>query len=161
VRSFTPLEAALGVALVGSVLAATVPTFVRNVHASRLVEPVDGLNRIATRATWLAAGHAAEFAYPESVGLTPAEVPKGVSVTDPPGTWDHPTWRRLQFQWTVDHAYSFAFESEAKPGLAVFRAFAHGDLDGDGLFSTFEIRGSTRDGGEPVASPVSIYRELE
>lgn len=160
-RSFTPLEAALAVAVVGSVLAATVPTFVSNVHASRLAEPVDGLKRIATRATWLAAGHAAEHAYPESVELTPAEVPKGVSVTDPPGTWDHPTWRRLQFGWDVEHAYSFAFESEAKPGVAVFRAVAHGDLDGDGLLSTFEVRGMTRDGAEPVTFPMSIYRELE
>lgn len=160
-RAFTPLEAAAAVAAIGSILAATVPTFVSNVHASRLVEPVDGLNRIATRATWLAAGQAAEYAYPETVGLTPQEVPKGVSVSDPPGTWDHPTWRRLQFEWTVDHSYSFAFESEAKPGVAAFRAVAHGDLDGDGLLSTFEIRGVTKDGGEPTTFPMSIYRELE
>lgn len=160
-RSFTPLEAALGVAILGSVLAATIPTFVSNVHASRLVEPVDGLNRIASRATWLAAGHAAEHAYPETVELTPAEVPKGTSVLDPPGTWEHPTWRRLRFGWTVEHAYSFAFESEAKPGLALFRAVAHGDLDGDGLRSTFEIRGMTRDGGQPRTFPMSIHRELE
>lgn len=160
-RAFTPLEAAAAVAAIGSILAATVPTFVSNVHASRLVEPVDGLNRIATRATWLASGNAAEYAYPETVGLTPEEVPKGVSVSDPPGTWDHPTWRRLQFEWTVDHSYSFAFESEAKPGLAVFRAVAHGDLDGDGLLSTFEIRGATKDGGQPTTFPMSISRELE
>ncbi len=160
-RSFSPLEVAIGVAVIGSVLATTVPAFVSNVHASRLAEPIDGLNRIATRATWLAGGQAAEYAYPETVELTPSEVPKGVKVSDPPGTWDHPTWRRLQFRWTVEHAYSFAFESEAKPGVAVFRAVAHGDLDGDGLFSTFEIRGSTRDGGEPMTLPMSIHRELE
>ena len=160
-RSLSPLEAAFGVAVLGSVLAATVPAFINNLHASRLVEPMDGLNRIATRATWLAAGQSAEYAYPESVELTPKEVPKGVSVTDPPGTWEHPTWRRLQFEWTVEHSFSFAFESEAKPGVAVFRATAHGDLDGDGLYSTFEIRGLTHDGGEPKVLPMNIYRELE
>ena len=160
-RSFSPLEAAIGVAVIGSVLATSVPAFVSNVHASRLAEPIDGLNRIATRATWLAAGHAAEYAYPETVELTPSEVPKGVKVSDPPGTWDHPTWRRLQFRWNVEHAYSFAFESQAKQGAAVFRAVAHGDLDGDGLYSTFEIRGSTRDGAEPTTLPMSIHRELE
>lgn len=160
-RAFSPLEAAALVAVSGSLLAATLPTFVKNVHASRLVEPVDGLNRIAQRATWLAAGRDAEHAYPETVPLTPAEVPKGVQKLDPPGTWDHPTWRRLQFSWDVEHAFSFAFESQAQPGQAHFRAVAHGDLDGDGLLSTFEVHGATQDGGEPTIAPLNIHREVE
>ena len=83
------------------------------------------------------------------------------SPVDPPGTWDHPTWRSLDFAWTVPHSFSFAFESHSSEGLAVFRARAHGDLDGDGLHSTFEISGESRDGAQPVVFPMQMHREIE
>jgi hypothetical protein len=161
VRSLTPLEAAVAVAIAGSVLAASAPAFLRNLHASRLAEPIDGLNRIATRATVLAAGVPAAAAYPESVPLTPEKVPQGASVDDPKGTWDHPTWQRLGFEWTVPHYFSFAFESRNAPGRSVFHTRAHGDLDGDGILSTFAISGEARDGAEPTTSALDVHREVE
>ena len=151
----------MAVAIAGSVLATALPVFVRNLHASRLTEPVDGLGRIAARATVLAASRAAESAYPATVGLTPAEVPRGQRVLDPSGTWAHPTWRELEFEWTVPHSFSFAFESHHAPGLAVFRSRAHGDLDGDGVLSTFQISGQSKDGAEPITFPMEVYREVE
>jgi hypothetical protein len=160
-RPLTPVETAAAIALGGSLLAVTVPTFVRNLHASRLAEPIDGLNRIATRATALAAGRPAEIAYPETVGLTPSAVPQGKTVLDPPGTWNQPTWRRLDFEFTVPHAFSFSFESHDAKGAATFRATAHGDLDGDGVLSTFALGGQSRDGDEPTVTPLEVTREVE
>jgi hypothetical protein len=126
-----------------------------------MVEPVDGLGRIATRATVLAASEPAEAAYPAPVGLTPEHVARGIPMVDPPGTWDHPTWRLLDFSFSGAHSYSFAFDGENAPGRAVFHAVAHGDLDGDGLLSTFEVSGESRDGAEPVVFPVESHREVE
>jgi len=160
-RSLTPVEAAVAVAVLGSVLATALPTFVHNLHASALVEPIDGLGRIASRATALAASRPLENAYPASVGLTPATVPPGQRVTDPPTTWDQATWRELEFAFTVPHAFSFGFDSKNAPDLSTFRAFAHGDLDGDGSLSTFEIGGEMRAGGEPTTGPMDMNRELE
>lgn len=160
-RVLSPVEAAALVSLGGSVLAVGVPAFVRNLHASRLVEPVDGLNRIAARATALAATQPAALAYPETVLRTPSEIPRGRPVTDPQGTWDAPTWRLLDFSFTVPHSYSFTFESRNAPEQAVFRAVAEGDLDGDGNPSTFEVRGEARDGKEPVTFPMESRREVE
>ncbi|HEX4478030.1 MAG TPA: hypothetical protein VH142_23240 [Polyangiaceae bacterium] len=160
-RPFTVLEAASGVAIVGSILAIAVPAFVKNLHASRLVEPVDGLNHIATRATALAAQQPSETAYPAPVELTPERVPRGSPVLDPPGTWDQPTWRLLDFSFSVPHSYSFEFESHDAPKRATFRAIAHGDLDGDGLPSTFEISGASEDGAEPTIAPMESEREVE
>lgn len=157
----TPLEAAVAVAVAGAVLATALPAFVRNLHASKLVEPTEGLGRIAARATAHAAGRPVGSAYPESVGLTPTEVPAAVRVTDPPGTWDHPTWRTLEFGFTFPHAYSFAFESGGTADQAVFRARAHGDLDGDGSLSEFSISGQVRSGAEPSVSPLELHREVE
>lgn len=160
-RVLSPVEAAALLSLGGSVLAVAVPAFVRNLHASRLVEPVDGLNRIAARATALAAAEPPEAAYPETVPLTPTEVPRGAARLDAPGTWNHATWRMLDFSFTVPHSYSFSFESQNAPGRAVFRAVAHGDLDGDGLLSTFEVSGESKDGVAPTTFPMESRREVE
>lgn len=160
-RVLSPVEAAALLSLGGSVLAVAVPSFVRNLHASRLVEPVDGLNQIAARATALAAAEPPLLAYPDTVPLTPTEVPRGRPVTDAPGTWDHPTWRLLDFSFTVPHSYSFTFESQNAPGRAVFRAVAHGDLDGDGNLSTFEIGGESKEGAQPTTFPMESQREVE
>jgi hypothetical protein len=160
-RAFTPVEAALAVAIAGSVLFAALPAFFENLHASRMAEPIDGIGAIAARATALASGQTPESAYPDSVELTPAQVPRAERVVDPPGAWDHPTWQKLGFSQTVPHCYSFAFESRNGKGLAIFRAWANGDLDGDGIHSAFTIRGELREGGEPKALPLEIEREIE
>lgn len=145
----------------GSVLAVFVPAFIEHLHASRLAEPLDGLNRIGARATLLASQGKPTAAYPVSVGLTPAEVPSGEAVEDPPGTWDHPTWQALEFRIERPHYYSFAFESEAQTDGSRFTARAHGDLDGDGLYSTFKLNGQYLVGETPVLFPLEMDREVE
>jgi hypothetical protein len=161
VRALTPVEAALAVAIGGSALAAMLPPFLENLHASALVEPMSGLERIAGRACALAAGRPTTEAFPAAVSLTPAAVPRGERVVDPPGTWDHPTWRELGFAPTGPHAFSFGFASENGPTLATFRAYAEGDLDGDGSLSTFSIVGASAEGRAPFVEPLEMHREVE
>jgi hypothetical protein len=80
---------------------------------------------------------------------------------DPPGTWDHPTWRLLDFRAEEPHAYSFSFTSENGEQAARFEATARGDLDGDGNTSTFVIAGGYARGGAPRTEPVALHREVE
>jgi type IV pilus assembly protein PilA len=157
-RRLTAVELSVGFCLVASVLAVALPTFVREVHASRLVEPVDGLTRIGAAAVSYAKGHPVAQGFPASVPLTPATPPRGKCVTDPPGTWDQPTWRDLDFRPTAadaPHCFAFSFDSSLSPSVSTFRAQAHGDLDGDGIPSTFEITGRYVDGDlrGPVVDP--------
>lgn len=159
-RRFTPVELAIGVAILGSLLAVAVPAFSRDLHASHFVEPTDGLARLGASAVAYceANGH-----FPESAPLTPSAPPRGKKEADPPGTWDGPTWRALGFRPSaegVPHLYAFSFESTA--GGAGFVAQARGDLDGDGVLSTFEIRGSAgRNEGEKPAVAPGMYVEAE
>jgi len=157
-RRFTPVEIAIGVALVGSLLAVAIPTFGREIHASRLVEPTDGLARIGTNAVaWADANNR----FPDSAPQTPAVPPRGKKEADPPGTWDTPTWKALEFRPGPEgapHAYAFSFDAP-KPTEA-FVARARGDLDGDGLFSTFEIRGAIAPGEKAKVVP-GMYVESE
>jgi hypothetical protein len=149
------------VSLLSAVVLSAAPAFLRNLRASRFVEPLDGLSFIASRASLIAAGRPVEYAYPGPAPLTPAEVPRGELVVDPPGTWDHPTWRLLDFRAEEPHAYSFSFTSENGEQAAHFEATARGDLDGDGNTSTFVIAGGYARGGAPRTEPVALHREVE
>lgn len=157
-RRFTPVELAVGVALLGSLAAVAVPAFLRELSSSRLVEPTDGLARIGAGAVAYAEENGR---FPDSVGLTPAAPPRGTKEADPPGTWDAPTWQALGFRPAADGApHAFAFSFDAPKPAEGFVARAHGDLDGDGLTSTFEIRGRIRPGEKPEVLP-GMYVEAE
>ncbi len=160
-RSFTPLEAAVGVALIGSVLAVSVPAFVRNSSSSRLAEATNGLNRIGDRAIAGAAGKTCANAFPAAAPLTPETVPRGKPAVDgEPDPWQHPTWRALDFRASppgVPHSFSFQFDRSGDG----FVAHAHGDLDGDGTTSTFEIRGKCEHEVATLAPGMYVESELE
>src|SRR5262249_26358492 len=129
---------------------------------SRLAEPVDGLKRMGESAAALAeADQAPTRTFPPSAPLTPAEVPRGVRADDPRGAWDHPTWRALGFGFDHPHAFSFAFETATGPSESRFRATAHGDLDGDGVTSTFEIEGKADAAGVVLLPGMYVDREVE
>ena len=148
-RRFTPVELAIGFALVGSLLAIAVPTFAREVHASRFVEPVDGLQRIGAAAVAYGRAHPVAQAFPASVPMTPPVPPRGHCEADPAGAWEQPTWVALDFRPAspgAPHCFAFGFDSTLSAPRSLFRADAHGDLDGDGIVSTFEVTGHDVEG---------------
>lgn len=155
-RRLSPVELAAGFAAIGSTLAVAVPAFVRELHASRFAEPTEGLARLGASAVAYAEQNGR---FPDSAPLTPATPPRGRKDVDPPGAWDAPGWKALAFRPTADgvpHAYAFSFDSTGD----AFVARARGDLDGDGVLSTFEIRGTARRGEKPSVAP-SMYVEAE
>jgi hypothetical protein len=185
-RSLSPVELAATFAVVGSVLAVAIPTFVREVHASRLAEPVDGLKRIGEAAVAYADDHPLSSAsasapapasasapvaptpgFPPSAPMTPPLPPRGHCEPDPPGAWQDPGWVALDFRPAppgTPHCFAFAFDSTLAPPHASFRAHAHGDLDGDGITSTFQITGQSTDGdsrGALVDPGMLIDSEVE
>ncbi len=163
-RGLTAVEAAIVFAIGGSLLAVAVPAFVRELHASRFAEPVEGLQRMGQGALAYATAHpAARDALPASAPLTPVAPPRGTREVDPPGAWEHPSWVALGFRAAPEGvAHGFAFAFDAAPGAArsSFVARAHGDLDGDGVRSTFELRGHAQDGEPPVLEP-GMYVDSE
>ena len=160
-RSLSPIEAASLVSLAGCVLAVVIPTFTRNVHASYVSEATRGVNELALRAAARLDAARSSDALPEAAPLTPATVPRGVRVLDPPGTWSHPTWRALEFAFEREHAYAFAFDAERGEAGARFRAHAHGDLDGDSAESTISIEGTFTAPGPVKLAPLDVQNEIE
>jgi hypothetical protein len=163
-RSFSATELSAAFAVGGSLIAVAVPAFFRNLSASKLSEPIDGLDRMVVSAMAYAATHPQEISFPPAAPLTPAQVPRGVRAVDPPEAWEHLTWKSLNFRFTQPHAFSFKFDSEIDPATQAMRftATAHGDLDGDGILSTFEVRGERLPGQPPRVLPgMFIDREVE
>jgi hypothetical protein len=158
IRRSAPIELAIAFALGGSLLAVAGPAFVREIHSSRLVEPVEGLKRLGASAVAYAREHPVDQAFPPSAPMTPSVPPRGGCETDPPGAWENPTWIALDFRPAppgTPHCFAFAFESALSPAKSTFRAHAHADLDGDGIQSTFEVTGRYVDGDPrgPVLDP--------
>lgn len=161
----TAIEAAVGFAVIGSVLVVAVPAFVREVHGSKQAEAALTLSELGSDTIAYATGKPTALAFPPSAPLTPSEVPRGVRRADPAGAWDHPTWVALGFRPFADdvpHAYAFELDTSLGPTRSTFRAAAHGDLDGDGTTSTFEIRGSADDqNGAKLEPGMLVVGELE
>ena len=162
-RSFSALELSAAFAIGGSVIAVAVPAFVRNLSASKLSEPVEGLDRLTRAAVSYAEGRPQDFSFPPSAPMTPASVPRARREADTPEAWEHLTWKSLHFRVDHPHAFAFEFRSDVDAAhTARFTASAHGDLDGDGVLSTFEVRGERLPGQPARALPgMFVDREVE
>jgi hypothetical protein len=160
----SPAELAAIIAVGGSVLAVALPSFIRNLSFSKMSEPIDNLDMLVTNAITYAHGRPQNISFPPSAPLTPAEVPRGATATDPLDAWQHLTWRSLKFGFDGPHHFAFKFDSALDPQTGVMRfvATAHGDLDGDGVLSTFEVRGERVPGHDARVLPgMFIDREVE
>ncbi len=154
-RGLTVVEAAAAFAVLGVALAAIGPACVRSVRLARTAEATESLKQLsdATVASLSSGGSLA------SAPLTPAIVPRGEQQLDPSGTWNHATWRALHFGFEEPHWYAYRVDVDATTGSV--RLVAHGDLDGDGVTSTF-LREVERTPAGPVAREgVVTSAELE
>jgi hypothetical protein len=149
---WTPVEAAVAFAVLGGALAAITPACLRSIRLTRTAEAVENLDKLAVAAAQQSALAPAP--------LTPATVPQGAAVTDPPGTWDHPTWQALGFALEEPHWYAYRVDVDADPRTPI-RIVALGDLDGDGVHSTLQ-RTLVREGSGFVARPgLTVSNDLE
>jgi hypothetical protein len=95
-------------------------------------------------------------AFPPSAPLTPPEVPCG-----PEGhrfdasEWQHPTWQALRFEPRDPHNYSYQYDAMGTAPALRFVVTAIGDLDCDGVRSTFQ-RGATVQADGVIASDPEV-----
>jgi type IV pilus assembly protein PilA len=157
------------VALVGVMAAIAVPAFLRYIRRSKTVEAALKVRRLFDAAVTYyqqphtdATGERLPAQFPASAPLTPAAVPCGEPVPPEPSQWDTPTWQALNFAIYDPHRYSYQFDSVGVGESATFTASAFGDLDCDGVFSTFVRVGTGMPAGE-VRGGAGLYmaNELE
>lgn len=156
---FSVVEVAVGASIALTLAIVAVPAFVSNLAASKQAEAVRGTEQIAVAALSLLSDRADLPLSPAP--RTPAEVPRGQAVTDPPELWREGAWRALGFSPPQPHHYAYTFRVSA-PGEPVrFSAMAEGDLDGDGTLSLFEIECQVAPQGNLTLSPLRVWSPNE
>jgi type IV pilus assembly protein PilA len=173
-RGLTLIEVTLLVSLLGIVLAVGIPAFVRGLRTSKTEEPPRELERMyrAIAAYYdtpqnTAAGQRTHC-LPDPAGPTPDKPerePKPVVFAN--AETSAATWRALGYEPAEPIRYRYSFlplragcgvlPSDSR-GEAVLTLRAEGDLDGDGVLSTFERTAVTRE-GELSLEPVLIVRD--
>ena len=94
--------------------------------------------------------------FPDSHGVWPAQPSEHGYYRET--SWDAPTWVALNFVVVDQHRYRFQYDATnhpTDPNQSTFTASAFGDLDGDGVLSTFVRFGSVS--GMAVTGSGGLY----
>jgi Tfp pilus assembly protein PilE len=173
-RGLTLIEVTLLVSILGIVLAVGIPAFVHGLRTSKTDEPPRELERMyrAVAAYYdspqtTAAGQRLRC-LPDPAGPTPDKAARDARpVVFANAETSAATWRALGFEPAEPIRYRYSFlplragcgmlpsDSRGEPVLTLR---AEGDLDGDGVLSTFERTAVTRDGAL-ILEPVLIVRD--
>jgi len=105
--------------------------------------------------------------FPKSTPLTPGNPTefmckngKSVKYVPEVNTWNHLTWRELNFAVDEPFYYAYQYISSGTGADAKFTVRAVGDLDCDGVLSTFERAGQADDKGF-VSGGAGLYVNQE
>jgi prepilin-type N-terminal cleavage/methylation domain-containing protein len=169
---FTLIELMIVVAILGILAAVAIPAFMKYIRRAKTSEAVDKLAYLYRMSSAYATGErvargllgpVADVRFPDPAAITPAVVPAGVRVVDPPTTWNAiQTWQALSFSIADPHYYAYQYDSSGTGTTAQFTARALGDLDGNGTLSTFERAGGMNANREVTgAQGIWMNNELE
>jgi type II secretory pathway pseudopilin PulG len=128
------------VAVVGVIAAVSIPAFVKYQRKSESTEARMMLMRMYSGATEHAMDAGAVPA--ASAGPTPPLgtcCQQGGTCQPNPAWWADEPWRSLKFSVDDPHRYSYEYKADGSGGFTVL---AHGDLDCDGTYSTFSMKGA-------------------
>ncbi len=146
------------VAIIGILAAVAIPSFLKYGRRSRTSEATLNVRKLFDGSVaYYAAEHADRdgvvlpHQFPGTVasssGTAASACDAGASrkIVPIPQAWKHPTWQGLNFAIDDPHYYVYSYESEGVGIAAHFSARATGDLDCNGVTSTFERVGEVDD----------------
>ena len=113
-------------------------------------------------------GEPEDFRFPDSAGPTPSFEdfqagcrPNGRSRIGTPEFATNPTWVALGMSDREYESWVWLYESSGSGEAASFTAYAFGDMDCDGVYSTFSRRGVVTADGVRGAGGIYVASELE
>lgn len=177
-HGFTLIELMIVVAIIGVLAAIAIPSFTKSVRRARTSEAMIGLRKIYDGSVAYfdndhtnPQGDIVPRMFPVSENLTPQNPdcpgcaagvpPPGIRANPRPTDWDAPTWRALTFGVSDPYYYVYGYRSGGTGNEAGFEGFAFGDLDGDGVLSTFLRGGEVHEHGVRGYGGVARINELE
>jgi Tfp pilus assembly protein PilE len=168
-QGFTVLELMIIIIILGLLVALAMPAFQKYIRRTRVSEAIQGVRRIFDASVAYYADEHADRSgvivarqFPASTGPTPVQTccgfPDQKCAPNPAAFENDPTWAMLNFIIADPHLYVYTYESAGSDETSQFTARANGDLNCNGLFSTFE-RVGVIDSGEYVAG-TALYKNL-
>lgn len=153
---FTLIELMVVVAIIAILAVVAVPQFTKYMRAAKAAEATEMLDLVKKGAamyyaipqTMVSVGKKLNCQFPATVAITPMgasccidenDADKDERCDSGPGKWKNATWSALHFQMKEQHYFQYAFESSGTLIAARCTAGAYGDLDCDGLRSTYEL----------------------
>lgn len=164
-QGLTLVETAIVVCVVGSVLAIFVPTFLDHLRTSKTEEPPLLLGELFDRTKAYYEDRQADgrWCLPAQAGPAPADTSEEPKEYDfvASGAPGRETFEAIGF--TTERPIRYRYELiprragcgiDIEPGHILYTVRATGDLDGDGVLSTYERRATVDDDGRVVPSGI-------
>ena len=164
----------MNIALLGVLSAIAIPSFIKYQHRAKTAEVRVNIDRISQAAivyylesSSIQKGEPTAQHFPSSAPLMPAHIKEAFCASgthkmykSSPEERSHPVWETLSFQ---PHGQLFAYEfiSSGSKRDARFTVRAVGDLDCDGVYSTFEQVGIIDSEGMVTLQPLTVNNPLE
>ena len=149
-------DAAMVIPAIGILSAVAIPAFMKYIRRSKTTEAPMNVRRLADAS---AAYYEEHHSFPPSTEWAPPSTcchHKGGKCPPSAAWWRGKTWQSLAFSVDEPFYYQYRYTNNGEG----FVAEARGDLNCDGVFSSYKREG-TVEGGAVRITPLAVERELE
>jgi type IV pilus assembly protein PilA len=154
------------VAIIGILAAVAVPAYLKYLYRSKTVEATMNLRTMYDGAVAYYVGEHSDTAgsvlakqFPGNAGPTPTVIPGANKHVPVVAEFKTPEWAALDFSISDPYQYQYSFTVVGAPPTPFAAMTAQGDLDGDGIYSTYQrhIQGNR----DQVQGDAALYTDKE